>query len=154
MRIQTVDPYLPQYVYVKQTNPDARIVWRQFREKDVQDVDRIVNLAKGVREEIKSQKDWEIFFDLLKFYKERWPDEFESFSQAIKDIRRTRRAKGYSQSKEIMYVGALPPRFVRIIRAIFPNQRFDKTFVWRMVRKVNLFKVSGENNLSKGGEIV
>ncbi len=146
MRIHTVDPFLAQYVYEKQTKPEKTLVWRQFRENDVKAVDRIVELAHGDREAVVTQKDWEIFASLLAFYQERWPDEFNSFVDSVKDIRRSRSQGAYSKSKEMMYVGTLPVRFMKIIKVIFPEQQFDKKFIWKMVNKFKIFKVTKEGN--------
>ena len=144
--IQTVDQFLPHYVYEKQTNPDKKLYWRAFKKEDVRDVDRLVELAHGNRETVKSQKDWEIFGSLLSFYAGRWPQEFEEFKQTIKEVRSSRKKGGYSDSKEILYVGTLPLRFMKIVRAIFPMQEFNKKFIWNMVKRFPLFKVTKEGN--------
>lgn len=141
MDIQTVDPYLPHYVYEKSVHPDQPLVWKQFRKKDVTDVDRIVALSQGKRDLVKSMKDWEVVGELLEFYSERWPQEFAEFRSAMPDIRATRRPGAKSKSGEMMYVGAIPPRFMRIMQAVFPLQQFDKKFVWKLVRRIPLFKV-------------
>lgn len=145
--IVKVDPYLPHYIYEKSVNPNAKLVWRQFKEQDVADVDRIVALSSGIRDCVKSARDWEIFGELLNFYVKRFPEEFEEFRRGVLDTRKSRRDKGYSQDKGIMYVGTIPLRFMRIIGAIFPEQEFDKRFVWKMVKRFPVFKITGENNL-------
>lgn len=146
MRIQKADPFIAHYVYEKKTNPDKKLVWRQFKEKDVKDVDRLVELSHGDRDVVKSQKDWEIFRSLVEFYAERWPNEFQEFTKTIKEIRSSRKRGGYSESKEILYVGSLPQRLMRIIRAIFPMQEFNKKFIWEMVKRFPIFKVTKEGN--------
>ena len=138
------DPYIPVYAYEKQQNPNAPIVWRQFERSVVDDVDRIVELAHGNRDEITLESDWEVFEELLKFYSKRWPQEFKEFCQSVKEIRRTRSYKGYSKSKEMMYVGSIPERFMRIVKVVFPKQQFDKKFIWKMVKRYKIFKVGGE----------
>ena len=145
--IVTVDPYLPHYIYEKSVNPDAKLVWRQFKEDDVRAVDKIIEIARGQRDKVRSIKDWEIFGELLTFYQQKFPQEFEEFRQSVGDIRKSRREGAYSKSKEMMYVGVIPLRFMRIVGAIFPNQQFDKKFVWSMIRKFPVFKVTGENNM-------
>jgi hypothetical protein len=106
MDIQTVDPYLPHYVYEKSVHPDKPLVWKQFRKKDVDDVDRIVHLSKGNREFVKTMDDWKILEELLKLFAERWPVEWQEFKSAMPDIRSTRRSGAKSESGEMMYVGA------------------------------------------------
>jgi hypothetical protein len=154
MDIQRVDPHLPNYVYEKSVHPDAPIVWRQYEKTVVEDVDKIVELSHGNREVVKTSKDWEILEELLKFYIKRWPQEFAEFKETIPNIRHSRRDGGYSKSKETMYVGAIPPRFMKLIKVIFPQQQFDKKFVWKMVTKIPLFRVGGVNNLPKSGTII
>lgn len=149
-QIESVDPYLPHYIYEKANNPETKLYWKAYAKDVVLTIDKIVEMARGERDVVKSQKDWEIVGELLKFYAYKWKDEFEEFKKTIPDIRSSRRADGKSDSGEIMYVGALPQRFIRLIRAIFPFQQFDKKFIWKLVRKFPLFKVAGENNLSKG----
>jgi hypothetical protein len=99
-------------------------------------------------------KDWEIVGELVKLFAEKWRSEFEQFKSIIPDIRSTRRAGGYSESKEIKYVGAFPGRLLKLIKAIFPDQQFDKQFVNKFVKKFPLFVVGGKNNLGKGSVII
>ena len=118
------------------------------------DVDKLLELSHGNRDVVKTEKDWEVVFALLRFFHDRWPDEFNDFKSQIPDIRGSRRAGGKSAEGNLMYVGALPPRFIRLIRTIFPLQQFDKKFIWKIVKKIPLFKVAGVNNLSKGTIII
>ena len=141
MDIQTVDPYLPHYIYEKATNPKTRLVWRVYAKDIVRTIDKIVEMARGQRDKVKSGKDWEIVEELLKFFAVKWPAEFNEFRSAIPDIRSSRRDGGYSENKEIKYVGALPVRFMRLIKAVFPEQQFDKKFIYKLVRRIPLFRV-------------
>lgn len=154
MKITTLDPYMAHYVYEKQKDPKAPIVWRRFKKKMVDRVDHIVELAAGNREAVVTQKDWEILGEILKFYAEEWPDDFNSFRESVKEIRRTRRADGYSKSREIKHVASLPPRFERMIKSIFPMQQYDKKFITKLVRKFPVFRVGGEGNMSTGTVIL
>ena len=153
-KFEVPDPYLSQYVYAKATNPKFKLVWKQYQKKLVDRVDHIVELAQGNRDVVKSLKDWEIVGELFKFFADEWPAEYQEFRKTIPDIRRSRRAGGYSESRETRYVGALPPRFMRMLKAVFPQQQFDKSFANKLVRKIPLLKVGGENNLSKGATII
>jgi hypothetical protein len=144
--VLTTDKYVPLYVYEKQTNPSRSLVWRAYSKNVVDDVDRILDIAHGVREEVKTLNDWDIVIELLKFFARRWPGEFSEFKGQIDLIRKTRKSGAKSQSKEIMYVGALPFRFERLIKTIFPCQQFNKEFVYKLVKKISLFKVYKEGN--------
>jgi hypothetical protein len=153
-KLTTVDPYMAHYVHEKEANPNASIVWKTYQKKMVDKVDRIVELAHGYRDTVNTLKDWEVVGELLKFFAEEWPHEFNSFKEQIPDIRSSRRADGYSSTREIKYVAALPPRFERMIKSIFPSQQFDKKFIYKLIRKFPVFKVGGVNNLSKGSIII
>jgi protein-tyrosine-phosphatase len=145
-KIETVDPFIVQYAYEKETRPETPLVWRQFKREDVDAVDRLVELAHGHREEIVTQSDWEVFGSLFNFWASKWPMEYQEFKKEIKNIRQSRKKEGYSESREILYVGTLPARLMRIVKAIFPRQQFNKKFVWKMIKKFPLFKVTKEGN--------
>jgi hypothetical protein len=153
-QLETVDPYLDHYIYEKTADPTANIVWKQFQKHLVDRTNRIVELARGNRDVIKSSSDWTVLEELVKFWGEEFPQEYQEFKASIPDIRSSRNAGGYSKTKEIKYLGALPPRLIKMIRVIFPFQQFDKAFMYKLIRKFPLFKVGGVNNLSKGSVII
>lgn len=144
--LDTVDPFLALYAFEKSKDPDKRLVWVQYQADVIRDVDRILELAHGTRETVKSQQDWEVVEALFRFFVVRWPKEFADFKASVDLIRHTRNPGGKSLSREIMYVGAMPPRLERMIRVIFPHQKFDKTFIYKLVKKFKLLKVYNENN--------
>lgn len=127
-------------------NPDAPLYYRAFKRGDVEAVDRLVELSHGHRDVVKTDEDWRVLEELIKFYVYRWPDEWKQFKATVPEIRETRRAGGYSQSKEIKYMGALPPRLERLIKRIFPMQQYDKKFTTKLFNKFTVFKVGGEGN--------
>lgn len=152
--IQTVDPYLAHYVYEKTVNPNTPIVWKQYEKRLVDRTDRIIELSKGERDTVKSEGDWMIVGELLKFWAEEYPLEYYEFRKTIPEIRNSRNSGGYSQSREIKYLGALPSRFMKMIKVIFPFQQFDKSFMYKFIRKFPLFKVGGENNMNVGKQVL
>ena len=152
--IQTPDPYISQYVYEKASDPNARIVWKQYEKRLVDRTDRIVELAHGERDVVKSASDWDVVEELLKFWYEEYPLEYKEFKSSVVDIRRSRNSDGYSKSRDTRYLGALPPRFMRMIKAIFPFQQFDRAFTNKLVNRIPLFKVGGVDNMSKGRIII
>lgn len=142
--IQRPDQHLANYIFEKQTNPDAKIMLRAFERRVVDTVDRIIELAHGQRDLITSESDWKVVEELLKFWAMQWPQEYIEFKGSIRNIRETRRDGGYSTSKEIKYVGALPSqRFMKMMKAIFPGQQWDKKFTQKFVNRFPLFKVGG-----------
>lgn len=152
--LETPDPYISHYIYEKTVNPQAKLYWKAYRKRQVDMANKIVELAHGEREVVKSGKDWEIVGELLKFFATEWPGEYKQFESTIPDIRASRRAGGYSESGEIRYVGALPLRFMKMIQVIFPFQQFDKQFVNNLVKRIPVLRVGGVNNMSKGRSII
>jgi len=143
MNIDTPDPFISIYAFEKHKNPEKKLWWVQVSKKDLEDVDRLVELSHGHRDVVSTQKDWTVVEELLKFYSARWPVEFDEFKKTIPQIKATRRKGGYSVSKEIKYVASFPPRFERLIKSVFPLQQFNKDFIYKFIRKFTLFKVGG-----------
>lgn len=135
------DEHMASYVYQKQVDPDTKIVLRQFERRVVDQVDKIIELAHGQRDYITSQNDWLVVEEIMKFWAKEWPNEWIEFKQSIPDIRSSRNEGGYSDSKEIKYVGAIPPRLMKLIKAIFPAQEWNKNFINKFVNKYKVFKV-------------
>jgi hypothetical protein len=152
--IQTQDPLLSAYVYEKMTDPNANIVWKQYEKRLVDRTNRIIELAHGERDVVKSQSDWDVVNELIKFWYEEYPQEYDEFKSSIVATRRSRNDGGYSSSRETKYVGALPPRFMKMIKVIFPFQQFDKSFVNKLIKRFPMFKVGGVDNMSKGRSII
>jgi hypothetical protein len=145
MTIQTVDPYLPHYIYEKMQDPTTPIVWRQYSKKMVDAVDHIVELSRGKRETIKTSEDWKILTELVNFWADFWPSEFKEFRSQIIDIRQSRaRRDGYSAQKGkggVRYLAAMPPRLMKLIKSIFPFQQFDRIFMDKLNKNIPIFKV-------------
>ena len=112
---------------------------------DLDAVDYLTKLGRG-RTSVKTSDDWYVIGKIFEFWTRKWPHEWREFGKTIKDIRATRRSKtGKSASGEIKYVGALPPRFMRLIKIMFPYQQFNKEFVYKLVKNIKIVKV-GERN--------
>ncbi len=140
------DQYVPVYQAEKQMHPEKSFVYRQFIREDVEFVDRLVELSLSRGTTIENEEDWNLVREILSYFIKRWPDEFRDFGEGIDGIRQTRNKDGYSKSKQIQYVGALPPRFERLLKICFPDMRYDKKFIWELVRRMPIFKVAGEKN--------
>ena len=142
--IHRPDQHLATYVTEKMMNPDTRFVVRVFERQVVDTIDAIIELAHGERDFVKSASDWKVVEAMLGFWAKKWPEEYTEFKASVADIRATRNTGGYSKSKEIKYVGALPSqRFMKMLKAIFPAQQWDKKFTQKFVNKFPLFKVGG-----------
>lgn len=131
------------YAAHKILHPEDRIMLRAFRQRDIDDVDRLIEISRGHRESVKTEEDWNVLANIIVFYIQRWPDEWMEFRSTIPDIRQTRRVDGYSQSKEIKYLAAIPLRLERLIKAIFPMNQFNKPFSYKFIKKFKAFQVGG-----------
>ena len=153
-QLETVDPYIDHYIYEKTTDPTANIVWKQYQKRLVDRTNKIIELAHGERDVVKSQSDWTVLEELARFWADEFPQEYQEFKASIPDIRGSRNDGGYSKSREMKYLGALPPRFIKMIRVIFPFQQFDKSFMYKLIKKFPMFKIGGVDNMSKGRSII
>ena len=141
MDIQTVDPLAPMY------NTLGYEKIKVFHKKDVEDVNYLVHIAHGKRETVNSSEDWEVVAKIFEFWTRRWPSEWQEYARTVLDIRSTRSRKdGLSRTHEIKYVGTLPPRFMRLVKAIYPQQQFDKKFVYGLVNRIKITKVGEKND--------
>lgn len=134
------DQYLDHYIYEKATNPDAQLVVKSFQREVVDAVDRIVELAHGERDVVKSDNDWRIVEEIIKFYSQRWPNEWYTFRSSIGDIKQIK-GEGMSRTREIKHVGSIPPRLMKLMKVIFPQQQWNKDFTSKFVKRFPLFKV-------------
>lgn len=140
------DPYLPLYAYQKAEHPEHKIVLRQYRKTDVEAVDELVELSRG-RTDVRTESDWTLLDKIIMFYTQRWPQEWEEFKNTLPDIRETRGEGGYSGSKEIKYLAAIPLRLERLIKACFPYNQWNKKFANKFVKRFSRgFQVGGVNN--------
>ncbi len=143
--IEQLDPFMPLYVQKKMEDPNNRFVLRQFRSDDVMFFDKMIQLTQGKTKVVTTQ-DWDNLREVVTYFAKRWPEEFSEFRKTMEDIRHSRNTGGYSKSREIKYVGALPPRLERIIKKLYIEQEMDKKFMNLLVKKMPVFKVGGENN--------
>ena len=134
------------YAAHKTINPQDKITLRPFLKRDVESVDKLVKLSRGSRDYVQTESDWQVICSLIEFFIQRWPNEWMEFRNTMPDIRETRRSGGYSQSKEILYLLALPFRLERLIKIIFPNNKFNKKFSYEFIRRFKAFRVAGEGN--------
>lgn len=141
MDIQTVDPLAPLY------NVSGFDDVRAYKKSDVEDVNYLIRISHGKRDSVKSLEDWEIVAKLFEFWTRKWPYEWDEFGKSIIDIRRTRARKdGKSTTGEIKYVGALPARFMKLIQIIFPEQKFNKKFVYELTKRIKIIKVGEKHD--------
>lgn len=144
-----VSPTHAVYKFEKLKDPSFQYEVRGIARTDFEFVEMLEQLTRGAST-IDNSRHWEIVKEIFEFLYSRFPEEFVEFKDQMQAIRQTRlNAKGYSKSKEIQYVGALPFRFERMIKKCFPDQQFNKEFIWKLVRKLPILAVSQSDNLIK-----
>lgn len=134
------DQWGDYYAAEKQMDPSAPIVLKSFQRKMVDAVDHIIELAHGQRDFVTSESDWKVVEELIVFFAREWPSEWEEFKAAMPDIKQLK-GSGYSESKEMFHLGSVPPRLMKMVKAIFPAQQWDKKFANKLVKRFPLFKV-------------
>lgn len=146
--VEELDPFMPLYVHEKLSDPETKFALRQFRADDVRFVDNLVKLHKdaGGNELVTTDKDWDVLKTAFEYFARRWPEDYNNYRQAQEKIRTSRNIGGYSQSKELKYVASLPIRFERIVKRLYPAQQFDKKFMYKLIKRMKIFKVAGEQN--------
>jgi hypothetical protein len=140
------DPYMEFYATHKALHPEERIMLRAFRQRDLDDVDYLVKISRGNRETVKTEDDWNVLANIVIFYIKRWPQEWAEFRSSIPDIRQTRGKGGYSQSREMKYLAAIPLRLERLIKAVFPMNQVNKKFSNEFIRRFKVFQIGGVQN--------
>ncbi len=143
--LEKIDPFMPMYVHEKLNNPSQRIMLRAFQKKDVEAVDYLVRISQGANPAVETLNDWGILSKVFEFWTRRWPHEWHEFVTSIKEIRATRARKdGYSKQKGrsgVRYLGALPPRLMRLIKIVFPQQQWDREFTEKFTNNIKITKV-------------
>ena len=118
--------------------------WRPFSKHQVACVDAILKAANGKHGSVESELDWKLLEEMWKIYAWFFPAEVEAFKQSVAETRATRNVGGYSATKEMIYLGAIPGRFMKMVQVIFDTQRFDKKFSNKLVKRLSLFAVASE----------
>lgn len=132
--LQTSDPFEALY-------DPATVQYARVPKHIVQQIDKLVVESRG-RTDVQTESDWVLVSKIFEFWTRAFPNEWAEFAEQIRLIKDTRLNKqGYSQSREIRYVGALPIRFERLIKTCFPNQQFDKSFMSKLTNHIKIVRV-------------
>jgi hypothetical protein len=143
--IQTKDPYLELYAYEKMKNPSKRIVFRAYNRRVVDGIDWLEREIGMSRDKVETSDDWMAISKILEFWSRTWPNEWSDYVKSMREIRATRARKdGYSKEKGVKgmrYLGALPPRLMRLIKVYFPYQQWNREFVDKFTNNIKISKV-------------
>ncbi len=143
--IHQTDPYLEIYAAEKRLDPNKRIVLRAFQKRQVEGVDWLNGQIGLTRDKVETSEDWSAISKILEFWTRLWPNEWEEYVQSMQEIKGTRaRSDGYSREQGrngVRYLGALPPRLMRLIKVYFPYQQWDREFVDKFTNNIRISKV-------------
>jgi len=114
--------------------------------RKLQTVERIVELAKGRPTFVDGDKDWEVIWELFVLWYSEYPEQYDEFQRSIAEIRSNMKdSKGMIREE-----GAdlwqrqleIPVTFYSMIKAIYPDQKWDRKFVKGLAFRIPILKVT------------
>lgn len=108
-------------------------------------VDKIVALAKGRPTHVDGDKDWEVIWELFVLWYQQYPEHYEAFQRSIAELRSALKDKNGFIREEgglIQRQLEIPQAFYQMIKAVYPDQKFDKKFVTGLARRIPVLKVA------------
>jgi hypothetical protein len=138
MSLLRVDPYEDLYTL---SGVETQIA---VKKSDIDAIDYLLRIG-GSREDVKTLSDWGVVAKIVEFWSRRWPTEWSEFVGQMKDIKDSRARKdGYSKVKGregTRYMAAIPLRLMKLIKIIFPNQQWDRTFTNKFMDNIKIVRV-------------
>ena len=114
--------------------------------KKLANVERIVEMAKGRPTFVDGDKDWEIIWELFVLWYQEYPEHYDALQREIAEIRKSMVDKNgmirepdsdlWQRQLEI------PVTFYNMIKAIYPNQKWDRKFVAGLAKRIPVLKVA------------
>lgn len=108
-------------------------------------VEKIVAMAKGRPTFVDGEKDWEIIWELFVLWYEEYPEEYDHFQKSIAELRANLKDKdGMIKEKgsDLWQIQLeVPMTFHTMIRAIYPDQKWDKKFTREIAKRIPVIKV-------------
>lgn len=109
-------------------------------------VEKIVELAKGRPTFVDGDKDWEVIWELFVLWYTEYPDQYDEFQRSIAEIRNSLKDKGGMIKEEGSDLWQrqleIPVTFYNMIKAIYPNQKWDRKFVKGLAIRIPILKVA------------
>ncbi len=98
-------------------------------------VDRIVEAAKGSSGFVQTQADLKVLRMLFDLFVRYYPQAANDLYQSVKFFKTNEKEKGISKegSAMIQHTLEMPQRLHELIHAVYPNQKYDRQFVRRLV---------------------
>jgi len=114
--------------------------------KKLATVERIVELAKGRPTFVDNDKDWEVIWELFVLWYTEYPEQYHEFQRSVAAIRRELKDANGMIKEE----GAdlwqrqleIPVTFYNMIKAIYPDQKWDRKFVKGLAFRIPILKVA------------
>lgn len=118
----------------------------QVPKRKLDNVDRIIELAKDRPTFVDGDKDWEIIWELFKLWYTEYPEQYHDFQLSVAEIRKELKNKDGMIKED----GAdlwqrqleIPATFYSMIRAIYPDQKWNRKFVKGLAIRIPILKVA------------
>lgn len=109
-------------------------------------VDRIIELAKGRPTFVDGDKDWEVIWELFVLWYSEYPEQYHAFQQSVAELRREMKDSSGMIKEEGTDLWQrqleIPVTFYNMIKAIYPNQKWDRKFVKGLALRIPILKVA------------
>jgi|APGre2960657404_1045060.scaffolds.fasta_scaffold54688_2 hypothetical protein len=110
-------------------------------------VDEIIHKVRfNTSGTVESDLEWEAVVLMFNLFKVEYPDHYEWFKDKITEYRRaTDSSHGIikdDSGDSMQHQLEIPEGFHMYIHTIFPNQKWDKNFVRRLIRELPILKVA------------
>lgn len=110
-------------------------------------VDEIIHKVRfNTSGTVESDLEWEAVVLMFNLFKVEYPDHYEWFKDKITEYRRaTDSSHGVikdDSGDSMQHQLEIPEGFHMYIHTIFPNQKWDKKFVTRLIRELPILKVA------------
>ena len=115
--------------------------------KKVALVDNIVHkLRHNTSGTVESDLEWEAVVLMFELFKVEYPEHYEWFQNKITEYRRvTDSSKGIVKDESgdsMQHQLEIPEGFHMYVHTMFPNQKWDKKFVRRLIKELPILKVA------------
>lgn len=124
---------------------DLGIEYRTFTLGQVNKVDKIIALAKDRPTFIDGEKDWEIVWELFILFVEEYPEHYDDLQKHISEYRKNlKNSSGTFKTDggDLWQVQLeIPMPLLNMIKAIYPDQKFDKKFNRELAKRIPVLKV-------------
>jgi hypothetical protein len=124
---------------------DLGIEYRTFSLAQINKVDRIVAMAKDRPTFVDGEKDWEIIWELFILFVEEYPEHYNDLQNQVAEYRKNLRNSSGTfkgDNGDLWQVQMeIPMPFHTMIKAIYPDQKFDKKFNRELAKRIPVLKV-------------